>query len=113
VNAIGAYYTDGPAAGQFVCETWAVLPKSRAKKPRTTLADRAVQHGVTEAEVGVLDSARFIGFIWRLAGRPAGAGPEWVRERRVWVVLDNYSVHKSAEVAQERDRWRVAGIALV
>jgi putative transposase len=112
VNAIGAYFTEGPAAGRFVYETWAVLPKSRARKPRKSLAERAAQHGLTEAEVGVLDGERFIGFIWTLAGRPANAAPDWRRDLPVWVVLDNYSVHKSGRVDEEQARWRAAGIEL-
>lgn len=113
VNAIGAYFTDGPTAGHFVYDTWAVLPKSGAKKPRKSRAGRAAQHGLTEAEMGVLDGERFISFIWTLAGRPANAGADWRRERPVWVVLDNYSVHKSGVVGQEQAWWQAAGIELV
>jgi hypothetical protein len=113
VNAIGAYCTAGPAAGHFVYDTWAVLPKSRAKKPRKSVAEVAAAHEVTAADVGVLDGERFIGFIWTLAGRPKEAEPAWKRERPVWVMLDNYSVHKSRVVAQEREAWQAAGIELV
>ena len=113
INAIGAYFTDGPRAGHFVYDTWARLPTSRAKKPRKTVAEIAAAHGLTAAEVGVLDGERFVRFIWTLAGRPATAGPEWRRERPVWVVLDNYSVHKSGRVAQEQADWQAAGIELV
>jgi hypothetical protein len=113
VNAIGVYFTDGRAAGHFMYDTWASLPKSRAKKPRKTVAEMAAQHGLTEADLGVLDSERFIGFIWTRAGRPVEAGSDWVRERPLWVVLDNYSVHKSGVVEQERGRWQEAGIELI
>ena len=41
VNVIGAYFTHGPDAGRFDARSWAVLPKSRAKKPRTTPDERA------------------------------------------------------------------------
>jgi hypothetical protein len=113
VNAIGAYFTAGPLAGRLDYDTWAVLPKSRAKKPRKTVAEQAAAHGLSAAEVGVLDSTRFITFIWRVAGRPANAGRGWVRERPLWLVLDNYSVHKSSAVQQEQEAWRAAGIELV
>lgn len=113
VNALGAYFTAGPAAGRLTYETWAVLPKSRAKQPRKTPAEVAAAHGLQETEVGQLDSARFIGFIWRVAGRPPGAGPAWARERPLRVVLDNYSVHKSKAVQAEQLAWATAGIDLV
>lgn len=113
VNAMGVYFTAGPCTGTLTYETWAVLPKSRAKKPRKTVAEIAATHGLREAEVGQLDSARFIGFVWRAAGRPPGAGNEWVRERPLRVVLDNYSVHKSKAVQAEQPAWAAAGIELV
>jgi hypothetical protein len=73
----------------------------------------AAAHGLQETEVGQLDSARFIGFIWRVAGRPPGAGPAWARERPLRVVLDNYSVHKNKAVQAEQLAWATAGIDLV
>ena len=36
VNAIGAYFTHGPRAGRLEYQTWAALPKSRAKTRRTS-----------------------------------------------------------------------------
>ena len=98
VNAIGAYFSHGPEAGRFAFETYASLPKSRAKKQRKTLAQMAVTHGLTPEEVGPIDSARFLAFIWRVAGRPAVYAEGWKRERPLWIVLDNYSVHTSQPV---------------
>ena len=36
VNAIGAHFTHGPEAGRLAYQTWAALPRSRAKRPRDT-----------------------------------------------------------------------------
>ena len=44
VNAIGAYCSHGPMAGEFHFETYARLPERRTKKgnpPRKTLAERS------------------------------------------------------------------------
>ena len=48
---------------------------------------------------------------WR--GRPPGAPADWRRERPLWIVLDNYSVHKSQTVTEARVAWTAAGIELV
>lgn len=112
VHGIGAYFTDGPAAGRLVTQTWAQVPISRAKTPRKTLAEVATGHGLTEDEIGGLDAERFIGFIWTVAGRPAGAPADWVRERPLEIVLDNYSVHTSGPVRARRAAWQAAGISL-
>lgn len=99
VNAIGAHFTHGPAAGRFAYQTWAALPKSRAKQPRKTPAEVAAAHGLPLDEVGPIDSERFLAFVWHLAGRAADAPAGWRRERPLMVVLDNYSVHTSQTVA--------------
>ncbi len=52
VNAMGAYFTDGPAAGTLMYATWAVLPPRHATKPRKTPAERAADQRLTAAEVG-------------------------------------------------------------
>ena len=98
VNAIGAYFTQGPLAGKFAFETYASLPKSKAKKPRKSPEQIAAAHGLTTDEVGPIDAARFLRFIWRTAGRPDVYAEGWKRERPLWYVLDNYSVHTSQEV---------------
>jgi len=112
VNALGAYFTPGPAAGTLLTQTWARVPPRRAQKPRKPAAEVASAHGLEEAELGVLDSARFIAFIWQVAGRPAGAADNWVRERPLDIVLDNYSVHTSGAVRAMREEWQAAGIHL-
>ena len=98
VNAIGVYFSHGPQAGDFQFESYASLPKSKAKKRRKSLAEQAAAHGLRPEEVGVLDSDRFLTFVWRVAGRPDEAPPGWRRERRLVLVLDNYSVHQSEAV---------------
>lgn len=100
VNAIGAYFGYGPTAGQFVFETYASLPKSRAKKQRKTQEEVAALHGLTPEEVGPIDSARFLAFVWQVAGRPGIAAHDWKRERPLYMVLDNYSVH-TCQAVQE------------
>lgn len=113
VNTIGAVVSHGPAAGQFTTHTWATLPKSRAKKQRTTPAERAAAHGLREEEVGAIDAERLVAFIWQVAQRPADAPADWRRERPLVIVLDNYSVHKSQAVADARAAFTAAGIELV
>lgn len=93
VNAIGAYFSHGLLKGRFVFETYASLPKSRAKNRRKSLAEIAAAHGLTPEEVGPIDSARFLHFVWRAAGRPKIYPEGWKRERPLFIVLDNYSVH--------------------
>ncbi len=113
VNAIGAYFTHGPLAGHLDYKTWAALPKSRAKTRRTTPQERAAAHGLSTEEVGPIDAARFVDFVWQVAQRPALASSDWRRERPLLIVLDNYSVHKSQTVADTRDAWAAAGVQLV
>lgn len=100
VNALGAYFSHGPRAGHFLFETYAALPKSRAKKPRKPPEQVAADHGLTLEEVGPIDSVRFLAFVWRVAGRPAVYTTDWKRERPLWIVLDNYSVHTGQAVAE-------------
>jgi hypothetical protein len=89
VNAIGASFTHGPEAGRFDQQTWAVLPKSRAKQPRKTPQERAAAHGLTVEEGGPIDAERVVTFLGQVAGRPAEAASEWQRERPLMVALDN------------------------
>ena len=113
VNAMGAYFTHGPLAGAFPFVSFASLPKSRAKQPRKTEAERAADHGLTPEELGSIDAEVFLAFLWTLAGRPATAPAEsWRRERPLIIVLDNYSVHQSTRVKEEAERLRAANIQL-
>ena len=88
-------------------------------KPRTdgsvskSLAQHAAEHGLAEADLGVIDSAVFLAFVWHLAGRPATAPAGWRRSRPLMVVIDNYSVHKSDRVARERRHLAAADVYLV
>ncbi len=112
VNAIGAHFTHGPAAGRFEHQRWASLPKSRAKQQRKTPEQIAAAHGLKVEQVGVIDSERLLEFVWRIAGQPEGA-VGWVRERELKVVLDNYSVHTSAVVERAKPALERARIELV
>ena len=112
VNVIGAHFTHGPDAGRLAYQSWACLPKSRAKQQRTTVQQRAAAHGLRGEEVGPIDAARLLAFIWQTAGRPS-VPDGWKRERPLIVVLDNYSVHKSQTVANAREQLAAADIHLV
>ena len=113
VNVIGAYVTHGPQTGRLAYRSWAVLPQSRAKTPRTTPEERAAAHGLTVEEVGPIDAERLVAFLWQIAGRPADAAPDWRRERPLVIALDNYAVHTGQTVAATRPLLAAANIALV
>jgi transposase len=111
VNAIGAYFTHGVLAGRLEFETYASLPKSRAKHP-LPLAERAATYGLRPEEVGPIDSERVLSFLWKIAGRPAVYPEDWRRERELAVWIDNYSVHKRARVQEELPALERAGITV-
>ena len=113
VHVIGAHFTPGPDAGRFEFERWASLPKSRAKQPRTTPEQVAAAQGLRVEEVGPIDSARVLAFVWRIAGRPADAPAGWQRGRPLPVVLDNYSVPTSQTMKDARPALEAAGVQLV
>jgi DDE superfamily endonuclease len=112
INGIGAYFSHGGLAGQFQFVTYASLPKSQAKHPRTSPEARAVVHGLRPEEVGPIDGERLVQFIWQVAGRPVVYPEGWQRERPLVIVLDNYSVHKSEAVKVALPELERAGIIL-
>ncbi len=118
VNAIGALFTHGPCAGEFLFDVCASLPKREREKKTTKPRRRrgpepAARHGLREEEVGTIDSRRLLGFLWRVAGRPPEAPEGWRRERPLVVALDNYSVHKSQEVKATLAELRAADVHLI
>ena len=113
VNVIGAYCTHGPDAGRLVSRSWAVLPKSRAKQPRTTPEERAAAQGLTVDEVGPIDAERLVAFLWHVAGRPSEAASDWRRARPLVIALDNYSVHTSQTVVAALPQLAAANVELV
>jgi putative transposase len=113
VNVIGAYFTHGPDAGRLEYRSWAMLPKSRAQKPRTTPEERAAVHGLTVDALGPIDAERLVAFLWQVAGRPADAAPTWRRVRPLVIALDNYSVHTSQTVVAAQPRLAAANVELV
>jgi hypothetical protein len=113
VNVIGAYFTHGPEAGRLAYRSWAVLPKSRASKPRTTPEERAATQGLTVDEVGPIDAERLVAFFWQVAGRPAEAASDWRRARPLVIALDNYSVHTSQIVLAAQPHLAAANVELV
>jgi putative transposase len=110
VNAIGAYFSHGPQSAEFLFECYAGLPKSRAKKQRKTPEEIAAAHGLTPEEVGPIDSDRFLSFVWNVAGRPALAPEDWRRQRPLYIVLDNYSVHTGQAVQEEIPALQAANV---
>ena len=113
VNVIGAHFTHGPEAGRLEYPSWAVLPKSRAKQPRTSPEVRAAAHGLTVDEVGPIDADRVVAFLWRIAGRPADALAHWQRGRPLMIALDNYAAHKSETVQAAQAQLAAADVHLV
>jgi hypothetical protein len=109
---MGAYFSHGPMAGRFLFETYASLPKSKAKKQRKTPEQIAATHGLTAAEIGPIGSERFLAFVWRGAGRPEGAAENWKRERPLHLVLDNYSVHTGQAVRDAIPALEAANVFL-
>ena len=112
VNVIGGYFSDGPDAGTFCYAIYASLPKSRYKTQHKSPQAVAQAAGFAPSEVGAIDSERFLAFVWLLAGRPAIHLSDWKRSRPLWIVLDNYSVHKSAGVKAAQADLEAAGVHL-
>lgn len=112
VNVIGAHFTQGPLAGKFCFRSYAKLPEPRSKDPEATLARQAQVQELSPGELGKIDAQRFLEFIWEVAGRPAGDAGEWKRERRLAIVLDNYSVHHSRLVTATLPLLQAAQIEL-
>lgn len=113
VNAIGAHFTHGPNAGHFAYQTWACLPKRRAKKPRMSPADIAAAHDLSVDDIGAIDSERVLAFIWCVAGRPQHAPATWKRACPLMIVLDNYAVHKSQTMREAQPALLAANVQLV
>lgn len=113
LNAIGAYVSHGPDAGTFRWAVYAGLPKSTSKKRRKSAEEIAAASGFSVAEVGPVDSERFLAFVWQLAGRSSVFMSNWKRSRPLWIVLDNYSVHKSEAVQQAEAVLEAANIRLL
>ena len=113
VNAIGAYFSHGPPAGHLAYQTWASLPP-HARNAKRKMAEQVAQdYGLTLAEVGPIDAARLLAFVWHIAGRPQDAPDNWKRERPLMIVLDNYSVHKSQTIQDATMDLEAADIYLV
>lgn len=134
VNGIGAYFTHGPAAGSFYHETYVRFPLPKGLTPEVaqqlarrgtdqgltlppgTVAafrKRAAKHQVQVADFGIIDGEVLVSFLWKISGRPAGADADWRRERPLYVVLDNYSVHHGQVVQAAKAALQAAGIHLV
>jgi len=113
VNVLGAYFSHGPLAGRFEREMKASRPKSEMKKAQECLEEVAKKHGLSPEQVGKLDAEGLVAFLWRIADRPAEAAQKWKREIPLYVVLDNYSVHKSKVVKKAIPVLAAANVHLV
>jgi len=113
VNAIGAHFTHGPEAGRLEYQSWAVLPKSRAKQPRRTAEERAAAHDLRVDEVGPIDAERVLSFLWQVAGRPEAAPATWQRVRPLMIALDNYAVHTSQTIQAACPQLAAANVQLL
>jgi hypothetical protein len=116
LNVIGGYFSHGPLRGEFRFDTFARVPPPQKRKDGSvgkSLAQVAAAHGLAVEDLGVIDSAVFLAFIWQLAGRPPDAPAGWRRPRPLMVVVDNYSVHTSDAVRWERRSLAAADIYLV
>ncbi len=103
VNAVGALFQQ---SRRFIFATLAraPVPKRKAVSPLAA--------GLAESELGVLNAQFLMDFLWQIAGRPEEADQDWRRDKPLVIVLDNYSVHKSARFHEERIKWRAADIEL-
>jgi hypothetical protein len=112
VNVIGGYFSHGPQAGRFAWDSYASVPKPTGKGERKTATEIAAAQGLSPACLGPIDSARFLAFVWKLAGRPAEASESWCRSCPLVIVLDNYSVHKSQPVKEALPALEAANVSL-
>ncbi len=112
VNVIGGYFSHGPLSGRLDWDSYATVPKSTGKTARKTQAEIAAAHGLDPQCLGPIESGRFLAFVWRLAGRPAVYAAGWRRCRRLVIVLDNYSVHKSQAVKDALPELEAANVEL-
>jgi transposase len=96
---------------------WDEPPQGRRLNVLGALAVGGQAPGLVWAEpAGKLDSAAFLEFVWReVAGLPAPPGelpPGFRRPRPCVVVLDNYSVHRSALVKAAAPDLERVGVGL-
>lgn len=113
VNAIGAYFSHGPLVGRFEYELMASLPTSKGKKMEGCLEAIAKKHGLLPEQVGKLNADLLVAFLWRIAGRPQDAAQDWKRAIPLYVVMDNYSVHKCDTVKEAQPLLGAANVHLV
>lgn len=103
VNAIGALFHH---SRRFEFLTRAKAPKCKKK------AIPKAAEGLEASELGTLDAKIVITFLWQIAGRPNDAPEDWRRERPLVIVIDNYSVHHSQDIKDERGKLQAADVDL-
>ncbi len=115
----------GFAPTQPVSYTWcregtrAVVPYVAPQGRRVNVIGALFPHGLRrrftyQSTTGKIDSTVFLEFVWRdvarLPAAPTALRPSYRRRRRCVIVLDNYSVHRSAAIKEVVPRLRAAGI---
>ncbi len=109
VNAIGAIGALFHPSLFHYSHRFEFLTRAKAPKCKKKLISKAAE-GLEASELGTLDAAVVIGFFWQIAGRPDDAPENWRRDKPLVIVIDNYSVHHSQDVQEERVKLQaVAG----
>lgn len=103
VNAMGALFHQS--------KRFEFLTRAKAPKCKKKLISKAAE-GLEASELGVLEATVLLAFLWKIAGRPGDAPEGWRRDKPLVVVLDNYSVHHSQDVKDERAKFQEADIDL-
>ncbi len=106
-NAIGALFHSSPySPRRFEFLTRAKVPKCKKK-----LISKAAE-GLEASELEILDAALVIAFFWQIAGRPDEASEGWRRDKPLVRMINNYSVHHSQDIKEERVKVQAADVDL-
>jgi hypothetical protein len=128
-GAIDLYFLDecGFAPTLPTTYTWArvgtrvVVPYVAPQGRRVNVIGALAPHGpqprlAYHSRCGKIDSAAFIDFLWRevahLPAPPQELPPAYQRERSCVIVLDNYSVHRSAVVKNLLPALQAAAVTI-
>ena len=128
-RAIDLYFLDecGFAPTLPTTYTWArvgtrvIVPYEAPQGRRVTVIGALAPYGpqprlAYHSRCGTSDSAAFVEFLWRavahLPAPPQELPPTYRRERPCVIVLDNYSVHRSAVVKDLLPALQAAGVTI-
>ncbi|MES4793074.1 MAG: hypothetical protein C4321_08925 [Chloroflexota bacterium] len=107
---MGATFLHGRLSGAFCFESFAPLPQSKSQTRGCSLTEQTTAHRLAGQKGSRQESERFLGFVWRVAGRPEGGEANWQREGKLTDGLDNDAVPKSQRVGEERAALSRAGV---